>query len=102
MYVGESQMSDNKNIYVLLTDTGTMFTKLIKRITAAPYNHASLALDENLNEVFSFGRKCANNPWVGGFVEEDVYEGTFRHFPARAALCFVSKSPLSNMRRQDA
>jgi hypothetical protein len=87
MYVGESQMSNNQNIYVLLTDTGTMFTKLIKRITAAPYNHASLALDENLNEVFSFGRKCANNPWVGGFVEEDVYEGTFRHFPGtRCAL----------------
>lgn len=80
-------MSDTKHLYILLTDTGTMFTRLIKRITAAPYNHASIALDGQLNEVFSFGRKCADNPWVGGFVEEDVYEGTFSHFPGtRCAL----------------
>lgn len=84
---GGKPMSDNSNIYVVLTDTGTMFTRLIKRVTAAPYNHASLALDENLEEMFSFGRKKANNPWTGGFVEEDVYEGTYRHFPGtRCAL----------------
>ncbi|GAB6930063.1 hypothetical protein JCM10914A_40460 [Paenibacillus sp. JCM 10914] len=80
-------MNETNTIYVMLTDTGTKFTKMIKRITAAPYNHASLALDEGLNEVYSFGRKCANNPWVGGFVQEDIYEGTYRHFPdTRCAL----------------
>ena len=82
-------MSDNQNIYVLLTDTGTMFTKLIKRITAAPYNHASLALDENLNEVFSFGRKCANNPWIGDLLKRMYTKEPSVTFPARAALCSV-------------
>ncbi|WP_438348744.1 hypothetical protein ACP8HI_24655 [Paenibacillus sp. FA6] len=75
------------SIYVLLTDTGTLFGSLIKRFTAAPYNHASLALDVELNEVFSFARKQPNNPWIAGFVEEDVYEGTFSRFPnTRCAL----------------
>lgn len=69
------------SIYVLLTDTGTLFTKLIKRFTSAPYNHASIALDAGLNNMYSFGRKQAKNPWTAGFVEEDVYEGTFRYFP---------------------
>ncbi|MFX3636313.1 MAG: hypothetical protein ACE3L7_05015 [Candidatus Pristimantibacillus sp.] len=69
------------SIYVLLTDTGTRFTRLIKEFTNAPYNHASLALDAELNEVFSFGRKVANNPLIAGFVREDLYNGTFRQFP---------------------
>lgn len=80
-------MRDENTIYVLLTDTGTLFTKMVKRFTAAPYNHASLALDASLNEMFSFGRKHPTNPWVAGFVEEDVYEGTYRYFPnTRCAL----------------
>lgn len=70
-----------ENIYVLLTDTGTLFTRLIKGFTGAPYNHASIVLDENMEEVFSFGRKRANNPLIAGFVKEDVYNGTFRQFP---------------------
>ncbi|XID92740.1 hypothetical protein ACF3MZ_30530 [Paenibacillaceae bacterium WGS1546] len=78
-----SSMNDNRSdcIYVLLTHTGTIFTTLIKLFTAAPYNHASLALDADLNEMFSFGRKRAANPFIAGFVEEDVGEGTYRLFP---------------------
>jgi len=71
----------NSSIFVLLTDTGTLFTSVIKQFTADPYNHASLAFDPELNDLFSFGRKSASNPWTAGFVEENLYEGTFRHFP---------------------
>jgi len=70
-----------KSVYVLLTDTGTWFTTMIKRFTSAPYNHASLVFDAGLEEVYSFGRKKATNPFSGGFVEEDVYTGTFSQFP---------------------
>ncbi|CAM4288930.1 hypothetical protein PATA110616_06025 [Paenibacillus tarimensis] len=73
--------SPRDSIYVLLTDTGTMFTRLIKRFTSAPYNHASLALDVELNDLYSFGRKHAAKPWAGGFVKEDIYEGTYSYFP---------------------
>ncbi|OBZ17964.1 hypothetical protein A7975_06005 [Bacillus sp. FJAT-26390] len=86
-------MCKTDNIYVLLSDTGTIFTRLIKGFTGAPYNHASLVLDENLHEVFSFGRKKANNPLLAGFVREDMYEGTFRHFPhTRCALLRIAVS----------
>ncbi|GKU76336.1 hypothetical protein [Paenibacillus sp. L3-i20] len=77
----------DRYIYVLLSDTGTLFSKLIKGFTAAPYNHASLVLDADLNEIYSFGRRKAHNPLNAGFVREDVYEGTYRHFPnTRCAL----------------
>ena len=88
------------SIYVLLTDTGTLFTSLIKRFTSAPYNHASFALDLELKELFSFGRKHPNNPWAGGFVEEDVYEGTFSHFPN--TRCALLRLQVSRQQHADA
>ncbi|THF73614.1 C40 family peptidase [Cohnella fermenti] len=77
----------DKPIYVLLTHTGTLFTTLIRGVTSAPYNHASLAMDAELSRLYSFGRKRPRNPLSAGFVEEDVYEGTFSRYPnTRCAL----------------
>ncbi|GAA0603560.1 hypothetical protein GCM10009001_20730 [Virgibacillus siamensis] len=67
-----------KKIYLLLTDTGTLFTRTIKLYTRQPYNHASIAFDDSLTELYSFGRKDARNPFVGGFVKEDVQNGLLR------------------------
>lgn len=69
-------MTEKKG-YILLTDTGTLFTKLIKLYTKKPYNHASIAFDSDLSEVYSFGRKTAGNPFVGGFVKEDMKSDLF-------------------------
>ncbi|WML44307.1 hypothetical protein [Neobacillus sp. PS3-40] len=65
-------------VYVLLTDTGTILTKIIKLFTKEQHNHASISFDDNLNSVYSFGRKRSRNPFVGGFVRENVHEGLFR------------------------
>lgn len=67
-----------KEVYILLTDTGSLLTKLIKLYTKKPYNHASIALDSKLLEVYSFGRKTVRNPFIGGFVKEDVKAGLFK------------------------
>ncbi|TQS75127.1 hypothetical protein DX933_07950 [Ornithinibacillus gellani] len=66
-----------KKVYILLSDTGSFFTKLIKLFTKKRYNHASISLDAALSDVYSFGRKKAGNPFVGGFVKEDVKQGLF-------------------------
>ena len=66
-----------KKIYLLLTDTGTILNRLIKSYTKKPYNHASIAFDEDLTEVYSFGRKTARNPYIGGFVREDIHSVLF-------------------------
>jgi hypothetical protein len=87
-------------IYVLLTDTGTLFTMLIKHFTAAPYNHTSLALDSGLNQLFSFGRKQAGNPFMAGFVEEDVGEGTYLQFPN--TRCKLLRLSVTKQQREDA
>ena len=77
-----------KSVYILLTDCGTLLTKTIKQYTAAPYNHVSLSLDIELNELYSFGRKVPRNPLYGGFVKEDVYCGTYRYFPNTKCVVF--------------
>lgn len=67
-----------KKGYILLTNTGSFLTKLIKLYTKKPYNHASIAFDSDLSEVYSFGRKTARNPFIGGFVRENVKTGLFK------------------------
>jgi len=64
-----------ETVYIVLTDTGTKFSRVIKRVTGAPYNHASLALSEELDPLFSFGRKDKRLPWLAGFVRECRSDG---------------------------
>ena len=67
-------------IYVVLTQTGSWLSGLLKRVTRASYNHASLSLDRNLHQMYSFGRRHPYNPVWGGFVMESKDEGTFKRF----------------------
>lgn len=76
-----------KTIYIVLTDTGTLFTRMIKRVTNAPYNHASIALDPQLQHLYSFGRKSLRLFWNAGFVREGRDEGIFRVL--RRTTCVV-------------
>lgn len=68
------------NVYIVLSDTGSFLNRAIKCVTRAPYNHASISLDDTFENLYSFGRKNPNNPFIGGFVEESFYDGTFKRF----------------------
>ncbi|WP_186575940.1 hypothetical protein [Aquibacillus kalidii] len=61
-----------RKVYLLFSDTGTLLTRAINICTNSTLNHASIALDEGLQEVYSFGRKSPRNPFIGGFVKEDL------------------------------
>jgi hypothetical protein len=95
-------MSSQKHVYILLTDTGTLFTKSIKKYTKAPYNHASISFDLELNELYSFGRKNPNNPINGGFVKEDIYSGTYSKYPETTCVIYqleVTEREIEKMKR---
>lgn len=80
-------MESKKTIYILLSHSGSMFSKAINLCTREPYTHVSIALDEELKEMYSFGRINPYNPIIGGFVKEDIVNGTYRRFPnTRCAL----------------
>lgn len=69
-----------KKIYIVLTYTGTILSKIVKMYTRKEFSHVSIALDEDLKQMYSFGRLNAYNPFIGGFVQEGIDRGTFKRF----------------------
>ena len=43
-----------KEIYFVLTHTGTALSKIIKGFTKDEFSHVSISLDINLKEMYSF------------------------------------------------
>ncbi len=84
----------NKTIYIVLTHSGSVLSKLIKMYTRAEYSHVSLSLDSNLNQMYSFGRFHAYNPFFAGFVHENTKWGTFKRFKkTKAAIYSLNLTP---------
>ncbi len=75
-----------KKIYIILTQSGTFISKMLKFFSRKPFNHASLALDKSLYEFYSFGRKVPTNPFIGGFVIEHTNTGVFEIFGRSPAI----------------
>ena len=69
-----------KKIYIVLTQTGTLLSRTVKLWTGKKYNHVSIALDEKLEQLYSFGRVYPNIAFIGGFVHEGINTGTFKKF----------------------
>ena len=56
-----------KNIYIILTQSGTIISRIIKIFTHDKVNHASICIDEDFTKFYSFGRLIINNPLIGRF-----------------------------------
>ena len=69
-----------QKLYITLTHTGTLLSRIIKVFTKDEFSHISIALDEELEEMYSFGRLHAYNPFWGGFVHDGIDTGTFKSF----------------------
>lgn len=67
-------------IYIVLTYSGTILSKLIKIYTQKEYSHVSISLDEDLRHMYSFGRLNPYVPFFAGFVQESPKFGTFKRF----------------------
>ncbi|MED3647070.1 hypothetical protein P4475_09655 [Halalkalibacterium halodurans] len=85
-------MKETKHVYILLTDTGTLFTRMI--------NHASIAFDRELSELYSFGRKRPHNPFLGGFVRENVHAPLFYRASCAVYRCEVSLADYKAMKQK--
>ena len=77
-----------KKIYIILTMTGTMVSRIVKVYTRKKYGHVSISLDKKLKNMYSFGRLKATNPFVGGFVHESKNQGTFYRFKDTTATIY--------------
>ncbi|ASN03978.1 hypothetical protein [Virgibacillus necropolis] len=68
-----------RTIYFLFTDTGTYLSRAINYCTKEGLNHVSISFDDELQEVYSFGRKNPRNPFIGGFVKENIHDNFLKN-----------------------
>lgn len=69
-----------KNIYLVLSRTGTWLSNLISLFTEGKYIHSSISFDSSFTKMYSFGRTNPDNPFSGGFVQESLYDGVYKKF----------------------
>lgn len=82
-------MEGKRRIYLVLTYTGTILAKIIKYYTHTDFSHVSISLDENLEEMYSFGRIYSYIPFLGGYVHERVDSGTYKRFKNTEAAIYI-------------
>lgn len=77
-----------ESIYLVLTATGTLFSRFLGLFTGARYNHISICIDDDIEEFYSFGRKIVWFPLLGGFVVERADKGLYKVFADTACLIY--------------
>ena len=68
---------EKEHLYIVLTRTETVLSRLIGFVTNDEYTHAAISLDKGLCQMYSFGRKKVYNPFVGRFIKENLNEGIY-------------------------
>jgi len=95
-------MNDNY-IYLVFSKTGTWLSRLITIISKVKYAHSSISFDKSFTTMYSFGRLHPNNPFLGGFVEENLHEGVYKKFIASECLIYkvkVSEIEFNSMKKE--
>lgn len=81
--------TQTKKLYIVLSQTGSSISRLLKLFTKAKYNHSSVCLTEGLQRMYSFGRLYTWTFLFGGFVKESPNTGTFRRF-SKTEACVIA------------
>ena len=74
-------MSEKAKLYIVLSQTGTIFARIIKLFTRAQFNHCSIGFSPDLRYMFSFARRYTYFPFWAGYVAEGLHKGTYKRFP---------------------
>jgi hypothetical protein len=98
-------MTDSKDtyIYLVFTRTGTWLSKLIRVFSNIEYPHSSISFDGSFTKMYTFGRTNANNPFSGGFIAENIYEGVYKKYSGSECLIYrvkVSKDQFEQLENE--
>lgn len=64
-----------KNVYILLTKSPTICSKMIHMASGSEFTHAAISLDNKFDVLYSFARKYKHTMLPAGFVQESIYAG---------------------------
>lgn len=67
-----------KSIYILLTKSDTILSRIVHLVTNDAYTHASISFDERLRTLYSSSRKNGRTLFPAGPCREDLNSGYYR------------------------
>ena len=77
-----------KRVYILLSRTDTVTSKIVYFFTRGTYTHASLALTPETDKFYSYARRRLYNFLIGGVIREDLHTFVFARFPNSKCALF--------------
>ncbi|MGN0383185.1 MAG: hypothetical protein ACI4DS_02865 [Eubacterium sp.] len=77
-----------KKVYIVISKTHTKFGWIIRKVGKVRYNHAAIALDKELEHLYSFARPKHHALLLGRLVEENIYRYTLGKYPQVEAVIF--------------
>lgn len=95
-------MEETKKVYIILSYSGTMVSRIIKFFTKYEYCHASVSFHKDIDKMYSFGRKTAHNPFNAGLVIEtrdNEFFQTFTNTECAVLEIDVSKEQYKKLKR---
>ena len=84
----------DQHLYLVITRTGTKFSRAIAFFTGKQYTHASIASDILLNDMYSFCRDRKEMPLPANFNREDINTEVFG--ACKTIPCEVYRIPVTD------
>ncbi len=70
-----------KDIYILLTKTGTIPARMIHVFKGGTFTHTSLSMTPSTDCLYSYARRKINNPLIAGLITENIHTEVFAMYP---------------------
>ena len=70
-----------KKIYILLSRTNTLPALFVRSFTSGEFSHVSISLLPRTDTFYSFARRNIKNPFLAGFITEDINKKIFAKYP---------------------
>lgn len=65
-----------QKIYIIISQTHTGFARAVRKVGKVTYNHASIALDKDLDQIYSYARPKHRAVLLARLVKENVFRYT--------------------------
>lgn len=75
-------------VYFMISATHTRFARLIRRFGGTRYNHAAIALDPELKELYAFARPNKNAVFLAGLIHEQLFYYSRGKYPCVNVVIF--------------
>ena len=90
-----------KQVYVLLTRTGTFPARIIHAFKGGTFTHTSLSLTPGTDRLYSYARRKIKNPLCAGLITENIHTEVFAQYPdCHCALYRIDVSDAAYERMQ--